>query len=206
MTDPRRRPELGHAGLARLALQGGAETIQLRDKREVDDEALLGTAHELSALAREHEARLIVDDRVELARRCGAHGVHLGPTDTAVEDARARLGPSRLIGGTANDLEAAQRTAALSVDYLGVGPVFATRSKERPAPPLGLDGLARIVRAVDRPVIAIGGLKPEHVPGVLDSGAFGLAVLSAVPGAPRPERAASAFREAIEHWLAGRTA
>jgi thiamine-phosphate pyrophosphorylase len=127
--------------------------------------------------------------------------VHLGRDDLDVPIARQLLGPDVLIGGTANSLEEARRVAATDVDYLGVGPVFGTGSKANPAPPLGLDGLRAIAHAVDRPVIAIGGITPDRLAAVLDAGAHGVAILSAVVCQADPAAAARECRRAIDAWV-----
>ena len=120
--------------------------------------------------------------------------------------ARRLLGASALIGGTANSLTEALRVATTDVDYLGVGPVFGTRSKANPAPPLGLDGFQVIARAVSKPVIAIGSVTADRVAALLEAGAHGVAVISAVVCQSDPAAAAREFRAAIDGWLGARAA
>jgi thiamine-phosphate pyrophosphorylase len=147
---------------------------------------------------------LVVNDRVDVAAAAGVTAVHLGRDDVDPGTARRLLGPLALIGGTANSLEEALRVAATDVDYLGVGPVFGTRSKANPAPALGVDGFRAIVRAVRKPVIAIGSVTADQVGALLEAGAHGVAVISAVVGQPDPAAATREFRDAIDAWLGAR--
>ena len=192
---------LSHAELALCAARAGADVVQYREKRE------WGYARRVSAgiAAREScdrfGAALVVDDRVDVAAAVGARGVHLGRGDETPALARRRLGALALIGATANSLKQALQIDPAIVDYLGVGPVFGTVSKPHPAPALGLQGLARIVDAVDLPVIAIGGITVERVEAVLACGAHGIAVLSAVVADPDPAGATERFAEAVRRSL-----
>lgn len=188
----------GALELARLAADGGADTLQLRDKRPLALEALVAVARPVHELLRARGVALIIDDRIDLAAALGASGVHLGARDAPPRAARAALGTAAIVGRTANGYDEALRVAREPVDYLGVGPVFATGSKRDPAPVLGLAGLRRIVAAVDKPVIAIGGIDAGRVAGVLDCGAHGVAVLSAVAAAADPRREVARMREALE--------
>ena len=125
----------------------------------------------------------------------------LGRDDLDVATARRMLGAEGLIGGTANSLAEALRVAATDVDYLGVGPVFGTRSKMNPAPPLGLDGFRAIAASVSKPVIAIGSITADRVGSLLEAGAHGVAVLSAIVCRPDPEASTREFRAAVDAWL-----
>ncbi len=197
ITDATLQGRFDHATLARLATEGGAETIQLREKRPLPTAELVRIGHRI----REQVGDLVwfvIDDRIDVAAACGADGVHLGPLDTDPGSARRLLGADALIGGTANAYGRALSVARQPVDYVGVGPVFGTRSKADPAPMLGLDRLGRIVRALNKPVIAIGGITPDRVEAVLAAGAHGVAVLSAVVRSHDPAAATAAFREAID--------
>ena len=202
ITDESLQDRFSHVELARLAARGGADTVQLREKRPRTTQELIRTARAMADALAGLSARVVVDDRVDVALAAGVPAVHLGPDDLDVALARRLLGPDALIGGTANSLEAALRVAATPVDYLGVGPVFGTRSKASPAPTLGLEGLRRIVEAVDKPVIAIGAISGERVRDVLEAGAYGVAVISAVVCRPDPMAAAAEFRRAIDEYLA----
>jgi thiamine-phosphate pyrophosphorylase len=200
ITDTSVQNRFSHVELGRLAAEAGADIVQLREKRPRTTAELVRIAQELVEAVRGKGAKVLVNDRVDVALEAGADGVHLGRDDLDPVRARKILGEPALIGRTANSLEEAVRVARLPVDYLGVGPVFGTKTKAKPAPPLGLEGLRRIVQAVDKPVVAIGNLTAERVEEVLDAGAVGIAVLSAVAADPDPARAVRVFREAIEAW------
>ena len=202
LTDETLQSRFSHLELARMAADAGADTVQLREKRDWPLSDLLLTAREIRQAIARRATALIVNDWVDVALAAGAAGVHLGPADTDPLEAREILGRAATIGATVNDIEGAERMAHAPVTYVGVGPVFGTRSKTNPAPRLGLDGLRRIVRAVGLPVIAIGNITPERVDEVLQTGAHGIAVLSAVVCDRDPERRVAQFHEAIERSLA----
>lgn len=197
ITDETLQSRFSHAELAGLAARGGADVVQLREKRPMDAAERLALAEAVRSALDGQPTRWLVNDHVEIALRAGAHGVHLGPRDLSPVAARRRLGPSAWIGATANDLETARRLDDEPIDYLGVGPVFGTTSKVNPAPVLGLAGLAAIVATVRHPVIAIGGITPERVAEVLDAGAHGVAVLSAVVSFADPAERTAAFAAAL---------
>ena len=206
ITDAVLQTRYSHVELARLAAAGGADAVQFREKRPLATRALVETAEAMHRILEGADTSLVVDDRVDVARAAGVPAVHLGRDDLDVATARAILGVDALIGGTANSLAEALQVAATDVDYLGVGPVFGTRSKANPAPPLGLEGLRAIVEAVPKPVVAIGNITADRVQSVLDTGAYGVAVLSAVVCQADPAGAARAFRDAIDAWRGARAA
>ena len=206
ITDVVLQTRYSHVELARLAAAGGADAVQFREKRLLATRALVETAEAMRRTLEGTDASLVVDDRVDVARAAGVAAVHLGRDDLDVAAARAILGGDALIGGTANSLAEALRVATTDVDYLGVGPVFGTRSKANPAPPLGLDGLRTIVEAVRKPVVAIGSITADRVQSVLDTGAHGVAVLSAVVCQADPAEAVRACRAAIDAWRGVRAA
>jgi len=200
ITDVSLQNRFTHVELARLAARGGADTVQFREKRRLPATTLGGIARGMLRRVRQHAVRLLINDRVDLAAAIGADGVHLGRYDLPPAEARRLLGEGALIGGTANSLEQALRVSRCAVDYIGVGPVFGTRSKANPASRLGLAGLQRIARAVRQPVIAIGGIEPDLVHAVLEAGASGIAVLSSVVCHDDPAEQTSRFRAAISRF------
>ena len=149
-------------------------------------------------------AQCIIDDRADVTAAAGAQGLHLGKDDLAPVVARRLLGPDILIGGTANSLAEAREVWQRPIDYLGVGPVYGTQSKANPAPVLGIEQLRAIAQECPVPVIAIGSITAERVAEVLDAGAHGVAVISAITCAPDPEAAAREFADAISTWLVSR--
>jgi thiamine-phosphate diphosphorylase len=178
-------PGRGHAEVAVGAIEGGANAVQLRAPEHRDEE-LLPLARELADRCGERGVLFIVDDRVELALASGAAGVHLGQGDPWPE-ARARLGPDLVLGVSVEDTGQASAAEAAGADYLGVT-VFASVTKPE-AVPRGLGGVREISAATRLPVVAIGGIDAANARQVLDAGAAGIAVVSAVAAAPDPAAA-----------------
>ena len=195
ITDP--GADLCVADQARAAALGGATWVQLRDKTALDgDLATLVRLlrPELAALG----ARLIVNDRVEVALATGADGLHIGQGDGDVAAIRHRMPPDMILGLSIETV-AQTRLIPPGVDYIGAGPVRATPTKPDHATPIGFHGLARIVAATALPTFAIGGLKPGDAGAVHATGAVGMAVVSAVTRAPDPE---AATRALLAEWRA----
>jgi thiamine-phosphate pyrophosphorylase len=203
LTDFHFQQRHSHAALARMATAGGADTVQFRQKHGTVRDLLANLRPTLDA-CRAAGVPLIVDDHLALALAVGADGVHLGRLDLPVAEARAVLarcgGATRLVGATATTAEEAVAAEAAGADYVGFGPVFETRSKASPASVKGLAGLERACAAVGIPVVAIAGITPERVRAVLEAGAHGVAVMTAVTTAPDPRAAAARFREEVERW------
>jgi len=182
------------------AVRGGVTAVQLRDKNcSTRDFIQLG--RQLKELLTPLHVPLIVNDRVDIALAIGADGVHIGQQDMDYQLARKLLGPGALIGLSIETIEQARAAAAFDVDYLGVGPVFATATKMDAAPPLGVVGLARVRALAPHPIVAIGGIGTENVGQVIHSGADGVAIVSAICAADDPERAARELRQSIDAAL-----
>jgi thiamine-phosphate pyrophosphorylase len=188
-----------HAELARLAAIGGADTVQFRQKRGALRH-ILHQAAETAAVCATFGVPLIIDDYVAVAAAVNAAGVHLGAEDLPVAAARRVLGEAFLIGASATTPEAAAAAVEDGADYIGFGPVFATRSKDNPASVKGVDALAYVCQAVSVPVIAIAGITIDRVEAVMAAGAHGVAVMTAVTNSEDPTRAASVLREEIEKY------
>ncbi len=172
---------LSHAEQARQLCAAGARWIQLRMKSAPASQ-WLATAREVVAICRRAGALCVVNDSVEIALDSGADGVHLGKEDGAWSEARGRLGPRRLVGGTVNNVEDARRArAAACLDYVGIGPFRFTSTKARLAPVLGADGIRQVLGELgDLPAWVIGGVAPEDVPAIRQLGAAGIAVSSSL--------------------------
>jgi thiamine-phosphate pyrophosphorylase len=179
------------------ALRGGADLIQLRDKT-LGDEALIAAARDFRAAADAHGALFILNDRPDLVEACAADGVHVGQDDGTPAEARALVGPERIVGrSTHAPAQADAADADPDVDYLAVGPVHATPTKPgRPA--AGLDYVAYAARTVGTPWFAIGGLDAETLPVAVEHGARRAVVVRAITDAADPERAAAELRAALE--------
>ncbi len=180
--------------ISRAVLAAGAPLVQVRTK-DVTDRVRLAHSAEVLAAARAARATCLVNDRVDLALALGADGVHVGEDDLPAEVARRILGGRAVVGVTCRDPKAARRAADAGASYLGVGPTYVTSTKAGLPEPMGAAGVEAIARAVDVPVIAIAGVTAEHVPELLEAGAWGVAVVGAVYGAPDP---ASAVAELLE--------
>ena len=175
------------AETVRLALEGGASVIQLRDKAASDEE-LTRLAKRLLALTRPKGVPLIVNDRSEVARRAGADGLHLGQEDGPLNEARRFLGEDSILGRSTHTREQALLAMKEGADYIGVGPVFKTPTKAAVAP-VGLDLVTFAAAKLRIPFVAIGGIEPANVVQVRDAGAKAVAVLRAVMRASDPKRA-----------------
>ncbi len=183
------------------ALRGGATLVQLREKT-LDKPTFLAQAVELAALCKGYGVPLIVNDNVDVALESGADGVHLGQEDQAPEAVRRRAGDGFIIGVSAHTVAEARAAQAAGADYLGVGAVFATATKPG-VTDMPFETLRSICRAVDIPVVAIGGITRENIPRLAGSGAEGVAVVSAIFASPDPESAARELRALSERMVAG---
>ena len=174
------------------ALRGGVRAVQLREK-DLGAAELLPLAMELRDLTRRFAARLLINDRIDVALAVDADGVHLGGHSLPVTVARRLLGAEKLIGvSTHRPGEIALATAA-GADFVTFGPVFTTPSKAGFGPPLGVAALRAACTAGQLPVFALGGIKANHLPELTGSGAHGIAVISAIIATPDPRAAAGAF-------------
>ena len=183
-------PGRGHAEVAAAAVAGGANVVQLRAP-EYDDDQLLPLATELAAACGGKGVLFLVNDRLELAKAAGAAGVHLGQGDDW-RTARERLGPDLVLGISVDTAEQAKEAAEAGADYLGVT-VWPTATKPEAAAQ-GLDRIGEVAQASGLPVVGIGGIDAGNAKQVLDAGAAGVAVISAVGAAPDP---AAATRELV---------
>lgn len=172
---------LSHATQAEQLCSAGARWIQLRMKHAASD-VWLATAREVVAVCRAHGAICIINDNVEIALAAGADGVHLGSLDLDWCEARRRLGPEKIVGGTVNhQTDVARARAAGCLDYVGVGPLRFTSTKQKLAPILGLAGVGELLVALgELPAWVIGGVEPADVPALRTAGAAGVAVSSAL--------------------------
>jgi len=183
--------------VARICLQAGAPAIQLRDK-QASARDLLQQAETLLPIARQHGAKLFINDRLDVALAVGADGVHLGPDDLPLAAARAVAPRPFLIGFSTDDPAIAARAEAEGADYIGCGAVFGTTTKpEIAGERIGVERLAEVVRAVRIPVVGIGGVRPANVAEIVRAGAAGAAAVGAVMAAPDPAAAVRALLDAF---------
>ena len=194
-------PGLGrtHAAVATAAVEGGATVVQFRDK-ELDGDAFLAEARTVRDVCRAAGVPFVVNDDAEAAMTLGADGLHVGQEDLEEVDAWRR-DRGALLGISVTEPAQVEDAIALGADYLGAGPVFATPSKDDAAPPMGLDGLAEAVARSSVPVVAIGGITEESVRSIIEAGASGVCVISAVASAPDAAAAARGLRRAVDEAL-----
>jgi len=180
--------------IAQALIAGGARLIQIRDKTAGAGE-FLNRVQRVLAIA-PPDAQIIVNDRADIARIAGAAGVHLGQTDLPPSAARAVLGSGRIVGVSTHNLDQALEADRLPVDYIAVGPIYATTSKHNPDPVVGLEGLSRISKAIHKPIVAIGGITLERSRDVLSAGAHSIAVIRDLLASPNVMQRT---REWIDH-------
>ncbi|MDP8250724.1 thiamine phosphate synthase [Pseudochrobactrum saccharolyticum] len=190
---------LGMVKTAIAAVRGGATMVQLRDK-DASQQEMLETAKALKAALEGTNAKLIINDNIDVAIAVGADGLHIGQHDGSPEQVRAKIGADMILGLSVQTAEMATKADSAVVDYLGIGPVFPTATKKNCAPSIGFDGLKRVYSQNGLPAVAIGGIKLPHVEDVLATGIDGLAVVSAICGQESPEQEARAFNAAIAHF------
>lgn len=197
ITDAQLARGRSHREVIRAAIAGGATVVQYREK-EGTTRQMMEEARAVRELAHQAGLPFIVNDRLDIALAVDADGVHVGQEDMPAPLARKLIGPGKIVGVSATNLEEALQAERDGADYIGAGPVFATPTKPDAAPPMGLDGLAEICRRVFIPVVAIGGINEENAGAVIAAGADGVAVISAIVAAPDVEAAARRLRQTVE--------
>lgn len=175
------------------ALKGGATFMQLREKN-LEEEQFLKEAVEIKGLCAQYGVPFVINDNVDIAVSMDADGVHVGQSDMEAGDVRAKIGPDKILGVSAHTVEQAKLAEAQGADYLGVGAVFPTGSKDD-ADEVRCETLKEICQAVNIPVIAIGGITVDNTPQLAGSGICGIAVISAIFGQQDIEEATRKLRE-----------
>ena len=179
--------------VVRESLDGGVTFLQLREK-DLDDETFFREAVRLRDMAREYGVPFVINDNVDIAVRMDADGVHVGQSDMEAGDVRALIGPDRILGVSAQTVEQAVLAEKRGADYLGVGAVFPTGSKDD-ADDVSFETLKAICEAVSIPVVAIGGITAENTPQLAGSGICGIAVISAIYGQKDIYKAAASLKK-----------
>lgn len=186
--------------VVQAAVAGGVTCVQLREKH-CSTREFIDQARTLKPFLKAQGVPLIINDRLDVALAVKADGLHLGQQDMAITDARSIVGNSMIIGISAESIDDAIRAESQGADYIGVSPVFATPTKTDTAPPLGLEGIRRIRRAVTLPIVGIGGVNHQTAGSVIGAGADGIAVVSAIVSADDPEQAARDLRAILGSTL-----
>ena len=186
----------GIIATVQAALRGGITVLQYRAK-EIDLSAAMVEASALATMANAHGVPFIINDCLDLALAIDADGLHVGQTDIAPALARRYLGPDKILGLSITRESELGTIDPSVVDYIGLGPVFATATKADAAPALGLEHFRQLRQAIDLPVVAIGGIGQEQAADVIRAGADGIAVVSAICTAPDPAIAAKDLRKCV---------
>lgn len=175
---------LSHADQVRRLAAGGATLVQLREKQMPGRDFYLAAKAAIE-VARELRILLIINDRIDIAVALRADGVHLGQDDLPVEAARLLMGPQAIIGISTHNISQAKSAHKLPIDYLAIGPVFATQSKKNSAPVVDIEGLKEVRRlTAGRPLVAIGGINEDNAVEVIKAGADSVAVISCLLASP----------------------
>ena len=206
--DPQRAGAFALPELARRVVAGGATLLQLRDKLGAT-RSMIEEARAIQAAIAVTGVPLLINDRVDVALAADAAGVHVGQEDMAAEDARRLLGPEAIIGLSIKTPDEASAAPIEALDYVCIGGVFATTSKDNTKPPIGVEGLRSRAdifrrRAADLPVGAIAGIDAGNAADVMTAGVDGIAVISALSMAPDPAAAGRALRTIVDAGLAQR--
>lgn len=187
------------AEVVETLLKAGVTCVQLREKT-AEDALILQEAQELNALCHRYGVPFLVNDRPDLAKAVGADGVHVGQEDTGLVEARKLLGANALLGGSAHTVEEALAAQAAGADYLGCGAVFGSGTK-RNVNQMSLETLTAICRAVDIPVVAIGGVSLDNLQLLAGTGIAGVAVISGLFAAENKTAAAQSFLQQLEELV-----
>jgi thiamine-phosphate pyrophosphorylase len=184
--------EVSHLWQVENAIEAGVDWIQYRPKDKPMRD-ILNEAKEILNLCRKSDVVFIINDLVNLTAQIGADGVHLGKYDMTPKEARSKLGPKKIIGGTANNLEEVLNLVEQGVDYIGLGPFKQSNTKEDSSPLLDIPTYQSILsemkkRSIETPVVAVGGIKPEFVKTLKDTGVFGVAFSSVLSEARESDR------------------
>jgi thiamine-phosphate pyrophosphorylase len=183
--------------IAAQLIATGVRILQYRGKN-VPARKMLMSSRQLAELARKAGASFFVNDRPDLSYLAGADGVHVGQDDLSVDQARAIVGQDRWVGVSTHNQKQFERAVASSADYVAIGPIFATASKANPDPVVGTELLRRLRPLTDKPIVAIGGMRLESVPEVMEAGANCVAVISDILAAADPAARAKQYLQRLE--------
>lgn len=197
ITDLKRAGKASHLAVVKELIKGGASLIQLREK-ELPARDFFRQACEAIEYAHRRNVKIIINDRVDIALAAGADGVHLGQHDMPVICARKLLGPRKIIGISTHNLRQFSAALRTDADYISIGPIYPTRTKTDPDPPLGPKIVARLARRIDRPLVAIGGITLENAPELVAAGADSVAVISDLLSYGEIASRTRAFLQALE--------
>ncbi len=185
------------AEIVENAVKGGVTMVQLREK-EASSLEFFRLAVELKKILRPHRIPLIINDRLDIALACDAEGVHLGQSDLPFTSARKIMGNNKIIGVSVENTDQAEELNKYNIDYIGISPVFGTLTKTDTAKPLGLEGIRKITNIADHPAVGIGGINKSNAKDIIEAGADGISVVSAIMSAVNPKDAAKELLSIVE--------
>lgn len=196
ITDTAVQKKYSHIEIAQMAVRGGADVIQFRDKT-ISTGEMIETAKYLKKICSKAGVLFIVNDRVDIALVTDADGVHLGKEDIPIKEARKLLGDNKIIGGTAHTIKEAKKAQVDGADYLGFGHIFKTVSKHKETLPVGTSELKKVVNIIGIPVLAIGGIGLDNIDEVIQTGVHGVAVIGSAVKSKNPQKAVKDLRRII---------
>jgi len=182
------------------AVQGGVTAVQLREKHCSDGE-FKALASSIKKITSPYGVPLIINDRIEVALAIDADGIHVGQSDIAPIEARKLLGKEKIIGLSVENMSQTEEANGLDIDYIGISPVFSTDTKKDIAPPFGLEGVRNVSKISRHPAVAIGGINLSNAGEVIESGADGIAVVSAICSSKNPKKSAMELRFIVDSIL-----
>lgn len=179
------------------AILGGADIIQLRDKTS-SKRVVLEKARALRELTKKYNIPFIINDHIDVALAVDADGIHLGQDDLPLEEARKIVGPNKIIGISTHHIDEARAAEAGGADYIGVGPIFPTKSKKDVVDPVTTAYIEQVVKEINIPFVAIGGIKKHNVDQVLEAGATRICMISEIVGADDVKGVCEFFKRKLE--------
>ena len=188
----------GLIDVVQSAVKGGATMVQLREKH-CDTRDFVELARNLKKHLAQAGVPLLINDRVDVALACGADGVHVGQSDMKVQDVRELMGSEILVGLSVENMDQIRESEQLTVDYLGIGPVFPTATKPDASTPWGIDGLQAARKITTLPLVAIGSVSQSNAAEIISSGINGVAVVSAICSAENVQEAAAQLKEIVRN-------
>lgn len=187
-----------HTGIIKEAVRGGVGTVQVREK-DISTGDLFNLAYKLRKITKDLNASLIINDRVDIAMAVDADGVHLGWQSLEIGVTRKIVGSNKLIGFSAHNLQEAEKANAEGADYITISPIFDTPNKDHYIPPLGTSKIGEIKKHLKVPIIALGGINENNIKGVMENGADGVAVISAILLSKDPKLTAGKLSNVIKN-------
>lgn len=197
VTDDRITDDSIFFDILKNSLKGGVSIVQLREKH-LDTKPFYARAKRAKSLCEQYGIPLIINDRIDIALAIKADGIHLGQKDMPVSVARELIGKEKIIGLSVSNNQQTEEANSLEVDYIGISPIFSTNTKTKDLDkPLGIEGLKELRQIWTKPIVCIGGVNKENTTEIIENGADGVAVISAISRAKDPEKESKALKSII---------